>query len=122
MIQLLAWILFSLLEGMREAASFSHGNSKHPFNIHKYFMPVRALFALILCMWSGMWVDLIAYMLIFSFFHDGAYYQTRHFIDYPKYNFFSQSESTTAKFSVNFKVRTIMLILGTAAFYLLRLI
>ena len=118
--QFIFWILFSLLEGIREGAHFSYNNSNYPFNIHKFFVPVRALFALVLLSWSGTWLDIIPYMLVFPFLHDGAYYQTRHYLDYPPYNFFSQSTSTTAKFSINFLLRTVFTALGIISYFLIR--
>ena len=122
MLQLISWILFSAFEGIREGGSFSHGNSKYPFNIHEFFIPVRVLFAIILCFWSGHIYDLPTYVLIFSFIHDGCYYQTRHYIDEPNVNFFSESKESTAKFEFNLKWRLSFFILGLLIYFGIRLI
>lgn len=120
---LLLWWAFAIAEGIREGAHFSHGNYKYPFNIHKFFMPVRIVVALILIIYNYTGVFqafamLTAFSFTFPFFHDGLYYETRSMIDYPKYNFFSRSATTTATFSFGFPARLAGLIAGMVVFYL----
>lgn len=120
MIQLIIWILFCGAEGVRDGGSLSHGNSKYPFNIHKFYMPVRIIVACSLAYWAGgLWwcgLHIIVYILTFSFPHNGMYYETRERIDVPEYNFDSNSTTSTAKFELNFKERTTAFIIGILIF------
>jgi len=131
----IAWLLFSLLEGARDAASFSHGNTSHPFNIHKFYLPVRGLFFVCILMtvnilggfsFFGLALDFLGHMLTFSFFHNGAYYETRRRLEpdnekLSDYNWKHQSTTTTAKLSFNFQYRSLMLIAGIVL-YIIHLI
>lgn len=107
LVMYLAWLLFASLEGMREAAFFAHGGylTEWPYNIHLWFLPVRG-FVLSLLVGVAfvmdskrLWLMPVALWLCFSFWHDGFYYETRSALDFPAYNFFSFSTTTTAQIS-----------------------
>lgn len=119
------WLMFSFLEGKREAFYFSAkmklptGTVLNSFtskgdNEHVLFTIQRSVVLLILslglCLFnsiSGLRLDVItisACICAFSFIHDGEYYTTRNYLDgiYPK-KWFDQSTTSTAltdKFSV----------------------
>lgn len=133
------WILFGCLEGRRDA-SFYHANMKtsDPVkeNLHWLFTMTRGI-VLGLITWitlyaypnqitlSDLWNLLpslplpstmfaISLMFIFSFVHNGVYYFTRNRLDsnvYPK-GFWDDSKSSTARFEISAKTRTILAIIG----------
>lgn len=55
---------------------------------------------------------LLAFFLVFSFFHNEVYYWTRAKIAQKKYIFGYQSSTSSAKFEMNVYIRTLGLILG----------
>jgi hypothetical protein len=55
---------------------------------------------------------LLAFVLSFSFFHNGFYYETRRKIDVPTYRWNSNSKESSAKLELNFVVRTFLLTLA----------
>ena len=136
----LAWKIYSLAIGIQDGAIFAHNqkdcNGRYPYNIHTFFVPSRGI-VLGLCIglllliepsMRGFWEvvsQLIIYGLVFSFWHNGAYYETRKRLElvkenpnpemptpiqiYPK-GWRSSSNSTTANFSSSLTGRTTMLI------------
>ena len=120
------WIVYSLLEGYREAIFyyFAVSSSRKMIEMHPTFTFQRVLvfggFAILLLLMSCTWVvsllSFIGYACVFSFLHDGFYYVTRNKLDnsiYPKkwWDFSTTSTAKSDKFltSVN---RTILVIIG----------
>lgn len=122
------WILFLIAEGGEEAATFAHNNTRHPegFKVHRYLVVDRVIVVIALAFsecWSlypvyaemiqYSWIELLALWLMLPFWHDGAYYQLRHWIEphgpiTKGYDWTSESETTTAWFSVSFAWRMLM--------------
>ena len=133
----IVWIIYLILAGAEEAAVFSHNNTKHPegFDVHAYLLPDRVLMVMVLSfgeylfghasMISNGWsmIELLGLWLMLPFWHDGAYYTFRNIIE-PEgpitkdYNFFSQSETTTARSSFSFPYRATFFLLGCVLYYL----
>lgn len=119
------WTLFSIGIGVTEGAFFAHGGSltRWPYNIHSWLLIPRILVGAFI-LWDAIpfltfWgsISMILGMMgIFPFWHDGALYQTRHYLDFPPYNFFSESDTTTANFSLNFIWRLIFFIGGNISY------
>jgi len=129
----LTWLLFSFQVGFREARYYYCKNEPHPslkkdehglFTIHRaiVFVPHLVAFSLIKSyLLPSCWCVLIieqvlflsAFILVFPFFHDGAYYTERNNLNpevYPlRWRDFNDS---TAKFDFTFLQRTIMAIIG----------
>ena len=130
MIQLLIWVLISAALGIIEAFlfhSFKRINEKFKrkfkFDIHYFFTLVRMLLIFPLCLQvNEVIIFILICMLIFPFFHDGFYYQTRYFLSkgriYKK-GFFSKSKGTSAKISVSFFWRLIFAIFGFGMVFVL---
>lgn len=121
----IAWILYSMLEGLREGFYWhfkSHSKKDCDFEIHPIFSLQRGvvltLIGILLYTFIG-WqsiISVLSMMLIFSFFHNGTYYCTRHKLDeslYPK-GWSDQSTTSTAKMTkiMTYRNRTIFMILG----------
>ena len=109
-----------------EAAIFAHGiaqkmKESQPYNIHGWFLPIRfiALAACLLIPNLNIYTIFtgIAFCAVFPFFHDGMYYVTRNKLDGVNYNWFSESETTTARFS--FDGLTRILLFGVGSFALI---
>ena len=109
-ISYLIWVLFSILEGRREAFYFSY-KMKASITLQKglktdehVMFTIQRVFVLALaataCYSNLLNTSLILFslMLSFPFFHDGMYYVTRHDLDgiYNK-RWFDQSTTSTAK-------------------------
>ena len=121
----IAWILYSMLEGLREGFYWhfkSHSKKDCDFEIHPIFSLQRGvvltLIGILLYTFIG-WqsiISVLSMMLIFSLFHNGTYYCTRHKLDeslYPK-GWSDQSTTSTAKMTkiMTYRNRTIFMILG----------
>lgn len=112
------WILFAISDGIEEAKIFEYKgvDIKWHTSIHAFFTIQRSVVLLGLSWLVGDMYSAGLFMLSaalsFPFWHDGSYYQTRHFLDKPAYNFFSQSTTTNAKFSAGPLLRIAMLILS----------
>lgn len=132
-IDIFIFILFSLIEGEREAAKDAYGgsNTSYPYNIHTHYLPIRGLAALI-CIsfntysWDIWPLLLLSYTLVFPFIHDGAYYTFRKLLERnnPKligYHWFGQSETTTAFLSFNPVWRTVFFIFGICVYLISQL-
>jgi hypothetical protein len=116
---LLAWGSYAIAEGIMNAAVFAHGNTNHPYNVHHYLNAPRAVvFAFMLLVYlSGHSLAhtasmALSMMLVFSYWHNGAYYVVRGMIDWDEYNFFSQSTTTTARISLDFIARLWLWVVG----------
>lgn len=121
---LATWIIYSCLEGFREAYYFHNTNvSLHSYkhDLHPFFALQRfcALFMLLaLNMSIHTFILCGALMLIFPFFHDGFYYIVRHRLDKDIYSkgFFDDSYTSVAKIELNFYSRVILFLIGIAIF------
>ena len=128
--ELLIWVLISAALGIIEAFLFHSFKGinykfkrKFKFDIHYFFTFVRLLLILPLCFQvNEVVIFVLISMLIFPFFHDGCYYQTRYFLSkgriYKK-GFFSKSKGTSAKISVSFFWRLIFVIFGSGMIFVL---
>jgi hypothetical protein len=84
-----------------------------PFDEHYFFGAYRALVGILILIAGGATM-LLAIVMCFSFFHNGSYYLTRNHLteeDYPD-GWWSQSDKTSAIFSVKPLPRTIIAICG----------
>lgn len=122
------WVVYCSLEGIAQGALFSHNkancNGRYPFNIHRFLILPRgaAWFA-----FSGLGFALAANMFMFSFFHNGFYYETRRRLEPESkellgYTFWGKSTTTTAKINTGFWLRVAGLIAGISVHILSRLI
>lgn len=124
----LIWIAYSLLEGLREGFYWHFKvNSRREckFEIHPIFSLQRGLVLSIMCglmFYTFGWysvINTVSMMLMFSFFHNGSYYCTRHKLDdklYPK-EWRDQSTTSTAKMTkiMTYRNRTIFMLIGLTA-------
>lgn len=112
---LLGWILFAMACGVMEAAIFSFGGAllttpgiedkygklhKWPYDIHDFLAVPRAVVGVMLLAivhafadWKVTIVFTILVFFFFPFFHDGALFQTRRYMDVPTYHWFAESSS-----------------------------
>lgn len=121
----LTWILYSMLEGMREGFywHFKSNTTKDcQLEIHPIFSLQRGIvLILIVCIlfasigWYSI-ISVLSMMLIFSFFHNGTYYTTRNKLDKRIYllGWRDQSDTSTARMTkiMTYRNRTILMILG----------
>lgn len=131
-LDLLIWILFSLTDGYRDGGAFSWTNKLYPpgWDVHHYFLPDRAmklLFTLTFTWQAGTdWCLLpglaVAYMLIFSWFHNGMMHCVRGRQDVPGRGWRSWSDTTTAKISFGYWERSFYLVVGIFIYGFLRFI
>jgi hypothetical protein len=140
-ISLCFWILFASHHGIYDAVMFSriNWNVKYKKNPHTYstwmsfvvasgflyytYFPVIYFSNFYEFLLQGIMFlkDLLAYSLIFSFWHNGFYFEKRKRIDSPSgYWFFGQSRTSTSKlyfnrwqlFEFNAIERTVLFVLG----------
>ncbi len=115
---LILWTAFAASNGLAHGAVFAHGNNRHPYDVHWFFAPTRAIvLALCICLNPGIGglsaiILMISLLLMFSFWHNGVYYETRRRLDFPAYRFWSQSSTTTSQLQYSFTNRSIQLLLG----------
>jgi hypothetical protein len=124
----IAWILYSILEGLREGFYWHFKTNSRKdcnFEIHPIFSIQRGivltLIGILLYTFIG-WqsiISVISMMLIFSYFHNGSYYYTRHKLDDRLYvkRWSDQSTTSTAKMTkiMTYRNRTIFMMLGVLA-------
>ena len=122
---LLVSFLWAFLEGRREAQYFHYKwTNPNPIKVrdeHLEFTIQRSLYVIgwsllsvfIFNWWFGL-LSFISIGLCFSFFHNGSYYLRRNDLnpDIYKLRWKAESYTTTAKFSFNYKWRTIQFIIG----------
>ena len=92
---ILAWILYSVFEGIREGYYFNANPTPTKFNIHILFNIQRiAVLTLIFIIAGNIW---IACCFMFPFIHDGAYYMTRNKLNKDVYlkGFWDNPSSTS---------------------------
>ncbi len=126
----LIWVVYSILEGLREGFYWHFKGGSKPsitnkncnFEIHPIFALQRGIVLLVigglLYYTIGLYsiVSVLSMMSIFSFFHNGTYYSTRNKLDSTIYplKWRDQSTTSTAKMTkiMTYKNRTIFMILG----------
>ena len=126
----LIWIIFASVSGVLEAYYFRRRRRARVkgYDIHVWFTLCRAIVAAPLCLYilfkHGILQSVLTasiFVLVFPFFHDGFYYSFRELLragTYPKY-FIDQSTTTSAKISLKFSLRAILLIIGLLIWKLL---
>lgn len=124
---LLLSFIWAFLEGKREAQYFHYKwTQPNPLEIpdeHFDFTIQRFTYVLVssLFVWLSMGffyglMMFISIALCFSFIHNGSYYKRRNYMNPEIYKekWWSQSDTTTAKFSLNYRNRLILFILGAS--------
>jgi hypothetical protein len=98
MVVYIAWVLYSIMEGAREAVFYAFRDHLKVFiyNEHILYTIQRAI-VLGICAYIDPWI-LLSGPFAFPFFHDGAYYTMRNFLDENIYTegWFAQSDTSTA--------------------------
>lgn len=124
----IAWIIYSILEGLREGFYWNFkSNSKidNKFEIHPIFSIQRGIVLVLIGLllfntigWYSI-LSVVSMMLVFSFFHNGTYYITRNKLDNNLYKlgWRDQSTTSTAKMTkiMTYRNRTIFMIVGILA-------
>ncbi len=96
----------AMLYSLKGANSFSW-NEHRTFTLERAAVLSLPLFSTLINTEDAI-ILMASAMLSFPFWHNGAYYTTRHDIDTPKYGWFSQSQSSTAKHNFSPTLRTIL--------------
>ena len=120
----LIFIVYTLLDAITQA--FYYDSNPDTKDIHGLFLAQRAIVVLSLSFnlpsdysYTHIGIFALALCLIYSFFHNGAYYFSRHTLNnkiYPK-GFFSNSETSTAIMEFSFILRAILAIVGFIFLY-----
>lgn len=117
------WLLVAAANGIIEAFLFHYKKGinesfkqKMKFDIHKLFVFFRGLMlAPFIIISNEKLIFALFAVLVFSFMHDGFYYQVRNLISkgktYPK-GFLDKSTTTTAVISLSFFWRLILFLFG----------
>ena len=118
------WIIYTVLDAITQAYYYDSNPNTH--NIHWLFVAQRGIVLGALSLhlptdYSLIEVGIfsVGLALIYSFFHNGTYYLTRHKLNnaiYPK-GFWSDSTSSTAIMEFNIKWRTAMAVVGFIFIY-----
>lgn len=123
-LDLVLWIILCLTEGWSEAAAFSwtDKDARKPegWNVHRHFIPDRGaklLAVLLVSFLTGTHPGFLpfiaaAFILMFSFLHNGMYYTFRGKQDVPGYNWWSESTTTTARYSFDIATRSYLFLIG----------
>lgn len=119
------WIFYSMLEGLREGFFWFFrvfSRKRCDFEIHPIFMIQRGIVISIISAFLFNYFGIqsllymLSFMLVFSFFHNGAYYLTRHKLDNASYllGWKDQSTTSTAKLTkiMTYRNRTILMAIG----------
>jgi hypothetical protein len=120
-IYLIGWIIYSLVEGIREGYYFDSNPKLPKYNIHALFSIHRLIVLMIA--WQH-WTVSVSFIFIFPFFHDGAYYFTRNILNkniYKKGFWDSPSPTSTALLDFTLTERIFLLIAG-GSFWILYII
>lgn len=118
-IAILLLLSYSMLAGVTEGVLYSKKASEaFKWNEHAIFVAHRACIGFIFLLPDALHLyDKLAiigfWILGHSFFHDGAYFETRGAIDIPHYKwYYNKSKTSTARFELSFWIRTLMFIVG----------
>jgi hypothetical protein len=118
---ILLWIILNLyacVSGVKDAVLYcKRSTESFSWNEHIIFFIERAIICSIPVISISISLEeliysLSAFILSFSFFHNGFYYESRRRIDVNYYRWNSNSNSSTAKFEINFVLRSFLLILA----------
>lgn len=121
---LIFWNLFAAACGAQDAGIFAHGvahqiKERQPYNIHAFLnIPRGVVWTFFVFILSDLppiqhGIASISLLLQFSMFHNGTYYQTRHYLDgVPGYHFFTSKNQTTARISFGAVGRVLLWVLG----------
>lgn len=125
MIYVILLVLIGLMcmEGVAEAYYFHFKYSSRAVyrgvDEHKFFMLYRCMILGLAACTVLPWNFLAALPLLFSFFHNGAYYTMRNKLKpniYPK-KWWDESNTTTAKFSFSPITRTLFAVAGVVLIF-----
>ena len=122
---LIGFILYSLLEGWREAnADYCKEQlpETHWFrliNQHPYYMVQRGIVIFLIGLYN--WWLMIPMVLIFSYFHNGMYFCRRNLLDDTIYKLRWKDEGTGGwqKMDFNYDTRFFMAIIGLCIYFLI---
>jgi hypothetical protein len=125
-ITLVLFLVYSLIEGVREAYYYHYKWKVVTYNVHDehaMFTAQRAIAVVSISMMGypimGWWclIVIASMALCFPFVHDGAYYDTRNKLDESVYRkgFFADSKTTTAKVSLKPAARISMFVTGASS-------
>jgi hypothetical protein len=115
--QIAAFIVYALLEGLWHAHLYHYKNISNVvkgLNLHPFFAVIRGVMVVSMSLVVHSWVFGIGLCLIFSFFHNSAFFEWRNRLDpkvYPK-GWLDDSASSTALFDFTIHQRVGMLLLG----------
>jgi hypothetical protein len=122
---LLQLLSYACISGWKDAILWSRkGSDAYDWNEHYIFNAERACIGSIVLtiplLKDFTFVDcsviIGAFLLCFSFLHNGFYYWQRNKIDVNEYHWFSNSKTSTAWYNANSTLRTICFIIGVIAF------
>jgi hypothetical protein len=94
------WCLFAIAFGIYDGFLWHYWEwnkpfpQMHPHKVATFMRTVTAATVVVSCD-THRWVLAAFCVLSFSFLHNGMYYQQRNWLGYKRYNFFSQSDSST---------------------------
>lgn len=121
-ISTILWVIYSSLDGVTQGYYYDlYPSERGHKNMHPHYT-IQRIIVLIPLFYNvyadyGIWnaaIFSIGLGFMFSFFHNGFYYITRHKLNnkiYPK-GFFDQSETSTSFIELGAKFRTAMLGIG----------
>lgn len=118
-------LYYSAISGIKDGILWSRkGSEAFKWNEHIIFMIERITIGLLplayIIMERFTWLDyaamLISWVLMFSFIHNGFYYETRKRIDVKNYHWFYDSRTSTAWFEVDIITRLLAFIVGLLSF------
>lgn len=113
MLATVCFIVFSLFVGYLEAYFWASHPKVHQRWSHIALTILRAIVVIPVLYYEG-WLNVLGLMCMFPFLHDGAYYQTRNYINpkvYPK-GWKDESFTTGALISLSFPVRCAFALAG----------
>lgn len=113
------FILYSIFSGITEGILYSRrGSDAFGLNEHIVYVSSRIVLALVFLLPDNgdileKGVIIVFWLLAHSFFHDGAYFETRRRIDVSWYRFWTdRSKTSTAHFEIGFIERSVMCVVG----------
>lgn len=118
-------LAYSCISGIKDGILWGRqGAASFAWNEHIIFIAERISIGLLplsyMIIKDYTYIDyaalLIAWFLMFSFLHNGFYYETRHRIDQPNYHWFFDSFTSTARFEIDIVTRTLTFIIGILGF------
>lgn len=127
-ISTLLWLIHTVLNAYVQAFYYAlyPSEKKHP-NLHPMYVALRTILLGVI-LWN-LWYDLgwvltgiygLCLCCIYSFFHNGTYYETRNYIErgvYPK-GFWDSSTTSQATIELGVGMRTALAIIGFVGIYL----